>query len=63
MYGVANSIRERETMEEVFRDVVVPRLRLLADAISIPWVVHSDGDIEPFIESYLKHRSSKKSKS
>ncbi len=37
---------------KVFRDVVVPRLRLLADAISIPWVVHSDGDIEPFLSDF-----------
>lgn len=37
----------------VFRDLVVPRYRRIADKLRIPWVVHSDGNIEPFLDDLL----------
>ena len=37
----------------VFRDLVMPRYRRLADVVSIPWVIHSDGNLLPFLEDLL----------
>jgi uroporphyrinogen decarboxylase len=37
----------------VFRELVMPRYRRLAKEVSLPWVVHSDGNIEPFLADML----------
>jgi uroporphyrinogen decarboxylase len=38
---------------EMFRDLVMPRHRRVAEKISIPWVIHSDGDVMPYLEDFL----------
>lgn len=38
---------------EVFHDLVLPRYQKVAEEITLPWVVHSDGNILPFIEDFL----------
>jgi uroporphyrinogen-III decarboxylase len=37
----------------MFRDLVMPRHRRVAEKISIPWVIHSDGDVMPYLEDFL----------
>ena len=37
----------------VFREVVVPRLRRVAEVLTIPWVFHSDGNMGPFVEDLV----------
>ena len=37
----------------MFRDFVVPRHRRVAERISIPWILHSDGDVMPYLEDLL----------
>jgi len=37
----------------VFRDLVLPRYRRVAEALSIPWVVHSDGNMHPFLDDFV----------
>jgi len=37
----------------VFHDLVMPRFRQAAEQISIPWVIHSDGNILPFLPDLL----------
>jgi uroporphyrinogen decarboxylase len=37
----------------LFRDLVLPRYRRLAQKITLPWVVHSDGNIMPFVDDLL----------
>jgi len=37
----------------VFRDLVLPRYRRVAEKITIPWVIHSDGNVLPFLEDLL----------
>ena len=37
----------------VFRELVLPRFRQVAERISLPWVVHSDGNILPFVDDLL----------
>ena len=37
----------------VFRDLVMPRYRRVAEKITLPWVVHSDGNMVPFLEDLL----------
>ena len=39
---------------EVFRELVLPRYQRLADRITIPWIIHSDGNILPFIQDLLQ---------
>ena len=34
----------------VFRDLVLPRYRRVAEKLTIPWVVHSDGNMLPFLD-------------
>jgi uroporphyrinogen-III decarboxylase len=34
----------------VFRDLVLPRYRRVAEKITIPWIIHSDGNILPFLD-------------
>jgi len=37
----------------VFRDLVLPRYRSVASLVTIPWVIHSDGNLMPFLEDLL----------
>ena len=38
---------------EVFRQVILPALRVSAAAISLPWVYHSDGNLVPILDDLL----------
>ena len=38
---------------KVFRELMLPRFRRMAEQITIPWVVHSDGNILPFLPDLL----------
>lgn len=38
---------------ETFADIVLPRFKMAAAAISLPWIFHSDGDVTPFIEEFI----------
>lgn len=38
---------------QVFREIVLPRYRRVADKITVPWVVHSDGNLMPILEDLL----------
>jgi hypothetical protein len=38
---------------EIFRELVVPRYQRVVEKITIPWFIHSDGNIEPFLEDFL----------
>jgi uroporphyrinogen decarboxylase len=37
----------------VFREVVLPRYQRVAEKINIPWIIHSDGNILPFLDDLL----------
>lgn len=37
----------------VFREIILPFIRLAAEAISIPWVYHSDGNLGPILDDLL----------
>ena len=37
----------------VFRKLVLPRYRRVAPKISLPWVIHSDGNMMPFLEDLV----------
>ena len=37
----------------VFRDLVLPRYRRVAEKITIPWIIHSDGNILPFVDDLI----------
>ena len=37
----------------VFRSLVVPRYRRVADKITLPWVVHTDGNVLPLVEDFI----------
>jgi uroporphyrinogen-III decarboxylase len=38
---------------KIFREMVVPRYKRVVEKISIPWFIHSDGNIEPLLEDFL----------
>lgn len=38
---------------EVFREVFLPHYRRVAQRITIPWLIHSDGNILPFLDDLL----------
>ncbi len=38
---------------QVFHDLVLPRYQRVARAITLPWVVHSDGNILPFVDDLV----------
>ncbi|MBN1640032.1 MAG: hypothetical protein JXA09_02260 [Anaerolineae bacterium] len=38
----------------VFREVVVPRYRRVREHISLPWVLHSDGNVLPFLDDLIE---------
>ena len=37
----------------VFRDLVLPRYQHVAQKITIPWAIHSDGNIVPFLDDLI----------
>lgn len=37
----------------VFRDLVLPRYQRVAEKITLPWIIHSDGNIMPFLADLL----------
>jgi uroporphyrinogen-III decarboxylase len=37
----------------LFRDLVLPRFRRVAREITLPWVIHSDGNIMPYLDDLL----------
>jgi uroporphyrinogen decarboxylase len=37
----------------VFHELVMPRYRKLAEKVSLPWVMHSDGNIEPLLADLI----------
>ena len=37
----------------VFRELVLPRYRRLAEVVAIPWVIHSDGDLSLFLDDLV----------
>ena len=39
---------------EVFRELVLPRYPRVAESITLPWVVHSDGNIMPFLDDLVE---------
>ena len=38
---------------EIFREVVLPRYRRVAESISIPWIAHTDGNVELLLDDLL----------
>ncbi|MFI5342543.1 MAG: uroporphyrinogen decarboxylase family protein [Candidatus Methylomirabilales bacterium] len=38
---------------KVFRDLVLPRYQRVAKKITLPWVIHSDGNLVPFVDDLL----------
>jgi uroporphyrinogen-III decarboxylase len=37
----------------MFRDLVMPHHQRVAEKITIPWILHSDGDVMPYLEDLL----------
>ncbi len=37
----------------VFRELVLPRYRRAAEKITIPWIIHSDGNVMPFLDDLV----------
>ena len=37
----------------VFRSLVLPRYRRVAEKITLPWIIHSDGNILPFVDDLI----------
>ncbi len=37
----------------VFRDLVLPRYKRVREKITLPWIIHSDGNILPFVDDLL----------
>jgi hypothetical protein len=37
----------------VFRDLVLPRYRRVAEKITLPWVVHTDGNVMAFLDDWI----------
>ena len=38
---------------QVFRDLVLPRYQRVAKKITLPWIIHSDGNVLPFVDDLL----------
>ena len=38
---------------QVFRELVLPRYQRVAEKITLPWIIHSDGNVMPFLEDFL----------
>lgn len=39
---------------QVFREIVLPHYRRVAEKVTIPWIVHSDGNILPFLDDLVE---------
>jgi len=37
----------------IFRELVLPRYRRLREHVTLPWVIHSDGNLRPFMEDLI----------
>jgi uroporphyrinogen decarboxylase len=37
----------------VLRNVVLPRYKRVAEKVTLPWVVHSDGNVLPFVDDFI----------
>jgi uroporphyrinogen-III decarboxylase len=37
----------------VFRELVLPRYRRLREKVTLPWVIHSDGNMMPFLDDLV----------
>jgi len=52
--GRVGLLRERNDLERmVFREIILPALRPAAEAITLPWIYHSDGDLTPILDDLL----------
>jgi hypothetical protein len=38
---------------KVFRELVLPRYRRLREAVTLPWIIHSDGNMLPFMDDLV----------
>lgn len=38
---------------KVFRELVMPRYRRLREAVTLPWIIHSDGNMLPFMDDLV----------
>ena len=38
---------------QVFRDLVLPRYRRVGEVLGLPWIIHSDGNLRPFVDDLL----------
>jgi uroporphyrinogen decarboxylase len=38
---------------KIFREVILPRYRRVAEKITLPWIIHSDGNVLPLLEDLL----------
>jgi uroporphyrinogen decarboxylase len=38
----------------MFREVVIPRLRRVAQKINLPWIMHTDGNVLPYIDDLIE---------
>jgi uroporphyrinogen-III decarboxylase len=38
---------------KVFRELVMPRYRRLREAVMLPWIIHSDGNLLPFMDDLV----------
>lgn len=38
----------------VFRELVLPRYRRVAKKIRLPWIIHSDGNVLPFVDDFVE---------
>jgi len=37
----------------IFRELVLPRYRRLAEKVSLPWIIHSDGNVRPILDDLV----------
>ncbi len=38
---------------QVFREIVMPRFRRIGRQVTLPWIIHSDGNLAPFVDDLL----------
>jgi len=38
---------------QVFREMILPRYQRIAEKITLPWIIHSDGNMRPFMDDLL----------
>jgi uroporphyrinogen decarboxylase len=39
---------------QIFRELVLPRYRRVGEKISLPWIIHSDGNLTPFLDDLVE---------